>query len=250
MPDGQDPSYPIAVPDKPALEGLEAKWTTRWEERGVYRFDRIAAARARSTRLTRRRRRSAARCTSDTCSRTRIPTSSRGSSGCGAGPFSTQWGGTTTACPPSAACRTTSACAASRRCPYDPSFVPPGEAGKAAGAGLASELHRAVRQADRGGREGLRTPLAAPGPVGGLVDDLCHDRSAGAADLAARLSAPAERETWLISSKRPRSGTSTSGPRSHRPSSRIASSPVRITGSASPVLIRTGTSRSRPPGPS
>jgi valyl-tRNA synthetase len=40
MPDGQDPSHPIAVPDKPALEGLEAKWTTRWEERGVYRFDR------------------------------------------------------------------------------------------------------------------------------------------------------------------------------------------------------------------
>jgi valyl-tRNA synthetase len=40
MPDGQDASHPIAVPDKPALEGLEAKWTTRWEERGVYRFDR------------------------------------------------------------------------------------------------------------------------------------------------------------------------------------------------------------------
>ena len=40
MPEGQDPSHPIAVPDKPALEGLEAKWMTRWEERGVYRFDR------------------------------------------------------------------------------------------------------------------------------------------------------------------------------------------------------------------
>ena len=30
----------MAVPDKPALEGLEAKWTARWEESGVYRFDR------------------------------------------------------------------------------------------------------------------------------------------------------------------------------------------------------------------
>jgi len=40
MPEGQDASHPIAVPDKPALEGLEAKWTTRWEEGGVYRFDR------------------------------------------------------------------------------------------------------------------------------------------------------------------------------------------------------------------
>jgi valyl-tRNA synthetase len=28
------------VPDKPALEGLEAKWKDRWEADGVYRFDR------------------------------------------------------------------------------------------------------------------------------------------------------------------------------------------------------------------
>ena len=34
-----------AVPEKPALEGLEAKWMPRWEADGVYRFDRSAAAR-------------------------------------------------------------------------------------------------------------------------------------------------------------------------------------------------------------
>ena len=28
------------LPDKPALEGLEAKWTDRWEAAGTYRFDR------------------------------------------------------------------------------------------------------------------------------------------------------------------------------------------------------------------
>src|SRR5436190_14579201 len=28
------------VPDKPALEGLESKWTARWETGAVYRFDR------------------------------------------------------------------------------------------------------------------------------------------------------------------------------------------------------------------
>jgi valyl-tRNA synthetase len=28
------------LPDKPALEGLEEKWKARWEETGVYRFDR------------------------------------------------------------------------------------------------------------------------------------------------------------------------------------------------------------------
>jgi valyl-tRNA synthetase len=31
---------PISLPDKPALEGLEAKWNARWEEHGTYRFDR------------------------------------------------------------------------------------------------------------------------------------------------------------------------------------------------------------------
>src|SRR5436190_22706732 len=30
------------VPDKPALEGLEAKWSPRWETEGVYAFDRSA----------------------------------------------------------------------------------------------------------------------------------------------------------------------------------------------------------------
>src|ERR671937_165844 len=30
----------MSVPEKPALEGLEGKWKARWEESGVYRFDR------------------------------------------------------------------------------------------------------------------------------------------------------------------------------------------------------------------
>jgi valyl-tRNA synthetase len=30
----------LRLPEKPALEGLEAKWTPQWEARGVYRFDR------------------------------------------------------------------------------------------------------------------------------------------------------------------------------------------------------------------
>ena len=30
------------VPEKPALEGLEAKWSPRWETEGTYRFDRTA----------------------------------------------------------------------------------------------------------------------------------------------------------------------------------------------------------------
>ena len=34
-----DPSR-LQLPDKPALEGLEAKWMPRWESEGVYRFER------------------------------------------------------------------------------------------------------------------------------------------------------------------------------------------------------------------
>ncbi|HEX4347220.1 MAG TPA: class I tRNA ligase family protein, partial [Vicinamibacterales bacterium] len=30
----------LRLPEKPALEGLEGKWMPRWEEQGVYRFDR------------------------------------------------------------------------------------------------------------------------------------------------------------------------------------------------------------------
>jgi valyl-tRNA synthetase len=40
MPRGLDLNHPIRVPEKPALEGLEAKWMHSWDETGVYRFDR------------------------------------------------------------------------------------------------------------------------------------------------------------------------------------------------------------------
>jgi len=37
MPDAP-PDHPIALPEKPALEGLEAKWGPVWEREGTYRF--------------------------------------------------------------------------------------------------------------------------------------------------------------------------------------------------------------------
>jgi len=30
----------MRLPEKPALEGLEQKWIERWEQSGVFRFDR------------------------------------------------------------------------------------------------------------------------------------------------------------------------------------------------------------------
>jgi valyl-tRNA synthetase len=35
-----------AIPDKPALEGLESKWGESWQQRGTYAFDRTAAVQA------------------------------------------------------------------------------------------------------------------------------------------------------------------------------------------------------------
>jgi valyl-tRNA synthetase len=40
MSEGLDLSHPINVPEKPALEGLEQKWTDRWAKDAVYSFDR------------------------------------------------------------------------------------------------------------------------------------------------------------------------------------------------------------------
>ncbi len=34
-----DRTHPISLPEKPALEGLEAKWNALWEREGTYRFD-------------------------------------------------------------------------------------------------------------------------------------------------------------------------------------------------------------------
>jgi valyl-tRNA synthetase len=42
MPDVTGSTHPITLPEKPALEGLEAKWNARWEADGTFRFDRAA----------------------------------------------------------------------------------------------------------------------------------------------------------------------------------------------------------------
>src|SRR3954454_21610160 len=38
------PGQAAKVPEKPSLEGLEERWSERWEEDGVYRFDPEAPA--------------------------------------------------------------------------------------------------------------------------------------------------------------------------------------------------------------
>ena len=43
MPDVHHADHPITLPEKPALEGLEAKWNARWDAEGTYRFGRERA---------------------------------------------------------------------------------------------------------------------------------------------------------------------------------------------------------------
>ena len=180
--------------------------------------------RARSTRSTRRRRRSAARCTWARCSGTRRPTPSPGTGACGATRSSTRWAGTTTAWPPSAGCRTTTACAATRRCRTTRTSC--------RRRSPASRRSRSARQnfvelcdtARRRGREEVRGALALPRALGRLGDDLHDDRRALPARVAARRSCATSRGVRRTRPRRRRSGTSTTAPRSRRPSSRTASS--------------------------
>ena len=38
--DTAHPARAVVVPDKPALEGLESKWTNKWKDDDTYAFDR------------------------------------------------------------------------------------------------------------------------------------------------------------------------------------------------------------------
>ena len=110
---------PSTVPEKPTVDGLEVNWTGALGGRGDLPL-RPGPPPRTSTASTPRRRRSRANCTSATSSATPRATSSPGSGACAAATSFTRWAGTTTGCRPSAASRTTSGCAVTRRCPTTP----------------------------------------------------------------------------------------------------------------------------------
>ncbi len=228
------PSHPIRLPEKPALEGLEAKWNARWEEEGTYRFDstasrderlldrhaaadgeRVAARRPRLLLHPHRRRRALpaharqGRLLPDGVGRQRPAHRAPG---------------------PELLRRALRSVAAVR-----PGLHAAREAGQAGDLGVAAELHRAVHPAHARRREGLRAPVAPPRPVGGLVPHLRHHRQAGAAGVAGRVPPAAGPRRRRISSRRRRCGTWTFAPPWRRPSSRIASSPAPTTACGFPA---------------
>jgi methylmalonyl-CoA mutase cobalamin-binding domain/chain len=239
----------LPVPEKPALEGLEDKWTARWEADGTYRFDRSRPRGEVYAIDTPPPTVSGSLHVGHVFSYTHTDIIARFQRMRGKEVFYPM-GWDDNGLPTERRVQNYFGVRCDPSLPYDPAFVPPDKPEKHADLGLAPELHRAVHAADRRGREGVRAPVALPRPVGGLVDDLRHHRPARAARLAARVPAPAARAAWPTSSRRRRCGTSTSAPRWRRPNSRIASSRARTIASASRKRADGGTSRSRPRVPS
>ena len=73
--------------------------------------------------------------------------------------------------------------------PYDPAFEPPEQPGKQQVPISRTQLRRALRAADRGGREGLRGAVAAAGAVGRLDADVHDHRATLGRRVAARVPA-------------------------------------------------------------
>ena len=188
MSDGSDQSYPIAVPDKPALEGLEQKWTERWEADALYRFDRTRPRDEVYAIDTPPPTVSGSLHVGHVFSYTHTDVSPA-FSGCAGRPSSTRWDGTTTGLPTERRVQNYFGVRCDPSLPFDPVVHAAGQTRQAADPGIAAELHRALRAADGRGREGVRTPVASSGSVGRLGDDLRHDRPAGAAALATVVSA-------------------------------------------------------------
>ena len=128
--------------------------------------------------------------------------------------------------------------------PYDPSFEPPEKPGKDQVPGLAAQLRRAVHAADRGGR-GARSRSCGAGSA-------CRWTGRTSTGRSRRPPAPPRSgcscTTWPAARPTPRrrrpSGTSPSGRRSPRPSSRTGSARAPTTGSRfagpeGPVFIET-----------
>ncbi len=212
------PGRAVVVPDKPALEGLEATWSQRWKQDDTYAFDR---SRERARRLLHRhpapdRLRVAAR-------RARVllhPHRPGRPLPADAGQVGLLPDGLGRQRPahraagaellrravrPVAALRGRLRAARQAR-------------REAPGPDQPPQLHRAVRAARRAGRGRLRVAVAHAGPLGGLEPAL-HDHRPQGADRrpSARSCATSPGGRPTCRRRRP-CGTSRSRPRSRRPS--------------------------------
>ena len=234
-----------SIPERPALEGLEAKWEPAGRPRHLP---------VRSRRGTRRGK-------AHVFSVDTPPPTASGSLHIGhvfsythmdlvdalpadarQAASSTRWAGTTTACPPSAACRTTTACAATRPCRTTRRSPRRSRAATTRSAKAADQVPISRRnfielceRLTARGREAVRGPVAPARPQRRLV------ARPTARSARSRSRSPSARSCTTSRAARPtrpmhrRSGTSPSAPPSRRPNSRTRSSRRPTTGSRSTV---------------
>ena len=211
---------------------------------------------SRSTRSTPRRRPSRARCTWARSSATPRPTPSPATGACAGRKVFYPMGWDDNGLPTERRVQNYFGVRCDPSLPYDPDFEPPGRARPSdAGRDLAGRnFVELCERPGRRGRAGFEELWRRARPVGRLVASRTR-RSA--TTPGARRSAPSC-ATWpgarRTRPRRRRCGTSTSTPRSRRPSSRTGRSPARTTA----IAVRTRadgartrrSSTSRPPGPS
>ena len=176
------------IPEKPSLEGLEARWSEVWENDGTYRFDR------RHTRA-------------EIFSIDTPPPTVSGSLHMGSafGYVQTDsiaryqrmrgrhvfypMGWDDNGLPTERRVQNYFGVRCEPHLPYDPAFVAAREAGQGRRARLAPELPRAVRATGRRGRGRVRGAVAAARIVGRLEPHLHDCRALGAAHEPARVPA-------------------------------------------------------------
>ena len=181
----------MPVPEKPALEGLEAKWTARWESDGTYRFDRSRPRDEVYAIDTPPPTVSGSLHVGHVFSYTHTDIIARFQRMRGKEVFYPM-GWDDNGLPTERRVQNYFGVRCDPSLPYDPAFTPPEKPDKHADLRCRGRTSSScARKLTRRGREGLRAPVAVPGPLGGLVDDLRHHRQARAARVAADVPAAA-----------------------------------------------------------
>ncbi len=236
------------VPERPTLDGLEAKWSAVWERDGVYRFERSAPRERVYSIDTPPPTVSGSLHVGHVFSYTHTDVVARYQRMRGMEVFYPMgWddNGLPTErrvqnhfgvrCDPSVA--------------YDPDFEPPAQDARDSKEPVAVSRPNFVDlclATDGERRAGVRAAVAHAGTVGGLVDDLHDDRPRRRSASPSARSSGCSSAAAPTSSRRRRCGTSTFRQPSPRPSSRTASVPERCTACASsPPARARAPSRSR-----
>ncbi len=196
------PAGAVVVPDKPALEGLEAKWSQQWKTDDTYAFDRTQPRENVYSIDTPPPTVSGSLHVGHVFSYTHPDLIARFQRMRGKTIFYPM-GWDDNGLPTERRVQNYFGVRCDPSLPYDADFTPPGEAGRQeAGADQPAQLHRAVRAARGAGRGGLRVAVAHPRPVGRLEAALHDHRDLGADRQPARV--PAQ--------LRPRRGLPPGGP--------------------------------------